>query len=765
MSDSKKDVVTEGLVDADAMKRLLRDKKSRYVFKTIKKNRLTEHEEEGWEVHKKHKQSYRVKKEKPHDRFFEDRIWCLLAKLDFEHMNKDEKLKISHSDNPGVSPKQIDVLAVDRETVLVVECKSAADVRSKSFQKDIADIKDIKKGVCNTLRKRFAPTYGRDWKPKVAWLFATSNYVVSRPDCARMKEGNIVHLSEDHVEYYEKLVSLLGPVAKYQLFGILFEGQEIPELDVAVPAIKGKAGKYTYYSFAIEPDKLLKISFILHRTDSSSEAFATYQRMVSKSRIRDITRYIDDPKGDGFFPNAVVLNIKSRRPLRFDLASAAKHTSASQLGVLYLPKEYRSAFVIDGQHRLYGYGNSKWRAKHQIPVVAFENLPQEIQTKLFVDINHKQKSVPTNLLLTLMADFHWGSSCDDEAIGAIKVNLLKRLSADPASPLHKRIIITQESKTATRCLTLNYLRGQALDKTNFFGVIEKRKLKDKGYFTGSSCDETVDKAFDFLTRCFDYLRAQLPGQWESGSDAGGFIAMNLGISAIIRVLDDIVRFLATNRGLMPTDLSSEDLAKNVLPYLDPVVSYVDALGTEGTKKLRGYVGGAAVDKVLREFENAINEKYSEFVPDPSFLKWKEASSGKYNEETERRAKEVQRKIRTVVFDLLKKQFGEGGWWIQGVPKKIQQQCAARAIEQDRKEPEDHYLVLLDYLEIIDKQSSLLIHAFTRPGEEQFSKGDKLKWFSRLNEIRNKMAHPEREPATEEDRDYVKSIHDWLCGVT
>ncbi len=763
MANQKEHTVIDGIIDTDIIKRSLRSRKSKYISKTIKKNRLEEHQEEGWEIDKENVHSFRMKKMKPHSQIFEHRVWGLLAQLGFEYMNKDEKFKILHSKNPDVSPKQIDVFAVDQETVLIVECKSAAEIKKKTFQKDIADIKDIKKGICNNVIKHFSPLYGPGWKPKVAWLFATSKYNVSRPDLARMDEGNIVHLAEDDIEYYEKLTGLLGPVAKYQLFGKLFKGQEIPELDLAVPAIKGKAGKFKYYSFSLEPEKLLKISFILHRTDSNSAAFETYQRMVSKTRIRDIERYIDDPEGHGtgFFPNAIIININSKRPLRFDRAKSAKHSSGAQLGVLCLPKKYHSAFVIDGQHRLYGYGKSKWRSKHNIPVVAFENLPAEIQTKLFVDINHKQKSVPTNLLLTLMADFGWASSNDDEAIGAVKINLLKRLSADIQSPLYKRIIITQESKTRTRCLTLNYLRSQAINKTNFFGVIEKKRLNEKGYFTESSYEETLQKALGFLIYCFNYLQVKLPEQWGKGSDEGGFITMNLGISATIRIIDDILRFLIYNKALEPSNFTGEGLAKKVQPYLSPIVSYVDNLGIEGTKKLRGYVGGAAVDRVLREFQNAINQEYEEFLPE-GFVKWKEASSGKYDNETLSNLNAIQLKIRKIAFQALRKEHGDQGWWTNGVPKKIQIQCVSKAIEEGRKEPDDNYLLLLDYQEIIDKQAKILIDFFTQPGEEQSSKKDKLKWISDINAIRNKLSHPERENASEEDRDCVKNVHRWLC---
>ena len=43
--------------------------------------------------------------------------------------------------------------------------------------------------------------------------------------------------------------------------------------------------------------------------------------------------------------------------------------------------------------------------KTHVPVIAFENLPVEKQVDMFVNINHKQKSVSQNLLTTLRQSF------------------------------------------------------------------------------------------------------------------------------------------------------------------------------------------------------------------------------------------------------------------------------------------------------------------------------------------------------------------------
>jgi hypothetical protein len=64
-----------------------------------------------------------------------------------------------------------------------------------------------------------------------------------------------------------------------------------------------------------------------------------------------------------------------------------------------VPDIYKSAWIIDGQHRLYGYTELEEdeRGSH-LPFLAFENISIADETKIFADINSKQKSVSKKLL-------------------------------------------------------------------------------------------------------------------------------------------------------------------------------------------------------------------------------------------------------------------------------------------------------------------------------------------------------------------------------
>lgn len=129
----------------------------------------------------------------------------------------------------------------------------------------------------------------------------------------------------------------------------------------------------------------------------------------------------------GFFPNSVILNIETDRRggLRFDHAGKAE--GAAKLGFLHLPQTYRAAYVIDGQHRLYGYARSDRAANDLIPVVAFVNLERSERVRLFMQINENQQAVPKNLRNTLNSDLLWDSDDPAERARALRLRIAQHL--------------------------------------------------------------------------------------------------------------------------------------------------------------------------------------------------------------------------------------------------------------------------------------------------------------------------------------------------
>lgn len=194
------------------------------IVESIKANFLDAYLSENWVIDKKFARTIRMRKPKSHDLIFEDRVWSLVAKLGFKVLNKDRNFRLPYSSDRSLT-QQIDVFAADKETILLIECKSCdGDPKRGNFKTDIEAIGGKKEGLIKELRKVF-----KDTKPKFKFIFATNNYILSEPDKERLENYGITHFDEEQIEYYLGLVKHLGNSARFQFLGNLFEGQEIPE--------------------------------------------------------------------------------------------------------------------------------------------------------------------------------------------------------------------------------------------------------------------------------------------------------------------------------------------------------------------------------------------------------------------------------------------------------------------------------------------------------------------------------------------------------
>ncbi|MHA2219005.1 MAG: DGQHR domain-containing protein [Candidatus Hodarchaeales archaeon] len=742
----------EGLIYIDEITRKqISEKKSSDITISIPKNELEKYQKMGWElIPSKYKRKERVKRPKAHNDAFEDRVWAILAKMRFKYLNKDNNYKIEYEQ--GIS-KRIDVFGLDDETAIVVECKSSPERKKMHYSKSINELIGIKEKIRTKIRNEFGKEI------KVAFVFATNNSIISNPDRERLKGENIYHFNQDDFDYFELLTEHLGAAAKYQLFGKLFEGQKVPGLKNRIPAIRGKmnTGKI-FYSFCIEPETLLKIGFILHRIETTIDAVAAYQRLVKKKRLTEIGQYVD--RG-GYFPNSIIINIKTRdgKELKFEKTSK-KHDSNTDLGILYLPQCYKNAFIVDGQHRLYGYSRAKKQSKHLLPIIAFCNLPHQEQSKIFVDINHKQTSVPASLLRSIMAEFNWDSEDQSLALSSLKTRVITDMNYDERSPLYKRVILSEEKKTETRCLTLQTLANWGFKRAELFGKAKGPDLVKTGYLYDGTYEKTLAKSISFLNGCLEKFENDLEVQWNIGSGEGGFIAMNNGISAIFLVVSDILDFLVKNKDIKPDEHDGEDLVKLVLPYLEPIVKFIEKLDSEGLKKLRSYFGGGAPEKILKEFQCAINAQYADFNP-PGLQQWIKEHTGQYITKCFDTGTHIEEELlNKFIKKVLQKEYGTK-WWKEGVPINIQKSCSNKKIEKKSDEDVANFLELLDYQEIVSRNWNLLGNYFTPPGLETSGKDKRLAWFVKFNSIRAKYSHPARENTTEEEYNFLLGTKKWL----
>lgn len=741
-----------------------------YIVEKVRRSSLPELMEEGWEFNKDYKDPkwISVKKEKPFDEQFEDKVWMLFYKMGFSHLNSDRNFEMSYDFHNPDHTQQIDVFAADDESIIIVECKAAESIKDGVFKKPLEALYAQMDGLSKEARKKFP---GR----KVKFVWATKNYIITRTDQKKMKDWGIIHFSDAVIDYYSELVKHLGSAAKYQLLGNLFANVEIKNMDDRIPAIRGKMGGFEYYSFSIEPERLLKIGYVLHRNEANKDMMPTYQRLIKRKRLNEIQKFVD--KG-GYFPNSVIISIDTnKRGVHFEPRGEQVENCISRFGILYLPKKYRSAYIIDGQHRLYGYSDSKYSKTNSIPVVAFVDLDRKEQIKLFMEINENQKAVPKTLRVTLNADMLWDSDDYNERRQALRSKIAQMLAEEETSPLLGRIVSGEDETTSTKCITVEAIQS-ALKRSDFFSTFGKKNAISKdGTFDLGENQATCDLFYPFIEECLRYIKQHVKEEWDKGDSNGGMLTMNRGMQAVIRVINDIVNMLVKTNVICPKSKSQslDAMVHDVCFYLDPLIDYLNNLTEEQRKNIRNYFGSGADKRFWRAFQQAIAEKKPDFQPEGLKEFWEDEAK-LYNTESVQLLREIEKYSKAIVATKLKECYGNN-WVIRGLPKPIYDRAKKEADDQNYEEIRNgavegsttiwDCVTLLECKTIIttgNHWQNLFDDVFTRPEDKTGSgtKESKTNWLSSMNAISNKLLKPSYSVSAKE-YEFIKAIHRWLAG--
>lgn len=737
-------------------------RKNIYIEDKQRKVALEELEEEGWEYVKDYADPkfVKVRKEKPFDEQFEDKVWLLFYQMGFLHLNRDRNFKMTYDyQNPHFT-QQIDVFAADEETVLIVECKSADNVKDGVFKKEIEALHGQMDGLRKTALKQFP---GR----KVKFIWAAHNYIMSPKDIQRMQEWDIIFFSDSTIDYYCELVKHLGTCARFQLLGNLLANTEIKNMQNKIPAIKGKMGGYEYYEFSIEPEKLLKIGYVLHRSEANKNMMPTYQRIIKKKRLKEVQTFINN---GGYFPNSLIISIDTKgKGVQFDQSPTKVDDALSKLGVLHLPKRYHSAYIIDGQHRLYGYSDTDFAKTNTIPVVAFIDLDRTEQLKLFMDINENQKAVSKTLRVTLNSDMLWDSPDYNSRREAMRSMIAQKCGEEPTSALLGRVVIGEDEKNPTKCITIEAIQ-QALKRSHFLSVYGKNNvIVTDGSFDVGDNQATVDLLYPFLEACFKVIKTNCETEWLLGEQ--GILTINRGIQAVIRIIDDIVIHLINQKKISPKLQSIESMVDEVEYYLEPLMSYINSIDDGSRKELKGFLGGGADNKFWRSFQKVIAEKREDFEPE-GLREYIENETKQYNSESREYLSYIEERVKEVISQALNSYYGDK-WMIKGLPKTIYKNAEKMASDRNYEllsNDEDGEIEAWDCINLSDCKeiviyshnwSEIFESIMTRPEDKNLStKDQKTEWMTIMSKEINKMSK-QTYSVPKSTFEMISEVYNWL----
>ena len=587
-----------------------------------------------------------------------------------------------------------------------------------------------------------------------------------------MTETKIFHLNENSYKYVQGLLKSYKSCVNYQFYGMMFKNELISSKRIRVPALKGKMGGFDYYMLSIEPETLLKMGFVLHRTKVNDSMAPTYQRLLSSKRLPAITNFIQ--KG-GYFPNSLIVNFDTtssrKMKIQFDLAENSSEDSNAQLGVLSIPNAYGIAYIIDGQHRLYGYAGTDYKRTNTIPVVAFENMESREQLQIFMDINENQKAVSKNLRLDLEEDINWESPQVDSRLKALRSSIIKALAADSGSVLANKISVGED----TSDLNFTPFDNGLLQSSLLPRASKQSYTKDTDVCMYDTQNLDHDKAMNdckkrvaaYLRECYNYVHQELDEKLFND-----FIMCNRGTYAFVALVGSLNKHLIKSGQITQFTFLSDRMSV-VKPHLDIFINYLSNLPATDENELRLIRGQQAERTWLCRFQNSIHVAVPEYNPDglESWLKSQDAG-------LQQKAKDYSEKIFTVLKSriLEKLQDVYGDTW-ESCINDIKKECLKRIITMHGDE-EDFDLQEIEWTDAIDLNDIKTIiekhWSQTKEGDTSFvpfkkefaiqvnesfsSKAEKLAWLSDIIKFTKAISDPKGKKLSPQQVDEMELIY-------
>ncbi len=751
-----------GLASQDELRPLFLSKSKSYDEKTISATsakalalKLEAEEVEGWRVLKTNKRSLRLARDKPMDRQLEDDVWCLLYRMGFKELNADRHLIVQHRHGPR---RQLDVFAKDDETIFIVECTHAQEPGAKSLRALIDRVSAMRDDVIQAAHDH----YGRSPRLKVKVAIATRSVEWREVDLQHAQAAGVPVLREDDLAYFGKLTDILKGAARYQLLGRYFQSEKVEGLRTRIPATRGRVGTNKFYSFLISPHDLLRIAYISHMAKASNEDLQTYQRMVKPARLKSIGRYID---GGGTFPTNIVINFKTTG-LNFDVLESFGDT---QTGFLNLPGNYGSAWVIDGQHRLYAYAyasRSPEEDRSVVSVLAYEGLPIRDEIEMFVAINTQQVKVNRNIVDLIVSNLDIDHKDAKKRLEALCARAALLMDDQIRSPVRDRILTVSQDRSHFRCLTLTSL-ADGIEENNLLGSLHKAKGSSEAVLApgplgdlGAESRRTLTRSTEILSGYLSLFADPLSEHWALGDAKGGYLCTNLGLRSLLFMLRKLITFVERD-GVRANTLSPDDLVDRLSPLVEPVVQFFRTADPADVARFRNRGSSLlSVSQNALQMMAIIGEANGDFdLPEVrAYLETQDAEGTK-------QAKEMIDEINRIIFDdvltTLKAKYGEvrDAWWLQGVPKTVRNDCDRLFNENEGEHDRWRYMYLVNYSDIVlyGDNWDLFKNHYNFYGKGK--KADLVRWIGKLAKARTVTHHAEKGPLSRDQVLYVARVHE------
>lgn len=332
--------------------------------------------------------------------------------------------------------------------------------------------------------------------------------------------------------------------------------------EIRVECIKVSQVGLEFYVFVMNSNTLRKIAYVSRRDPTNPQG---YQRYLIAKRLKDVGEYIKKPRAT--FPNSIILNLDSNK-VRFEAAAEENR------GTMVIPREKGIAWIIDGQHRLYGFEHSEGK-EFNLLVAAYLGLSIRDQATIFKVINSTQKGVSPSLIYDLI-----DLTKDAEFLDERAHEIVKALNEDNDSPWKREIKMLGVGKGI-------------LSQAAFIGEL-KRMLRDP-IFEEYPAGEQIKILKDYFTA----LKELFPTAWVSKKHV---LCKTLGVAATLLIMPKVLIHCRISNSF------AKDTIQNILQVIT-TVQIPTEIGLEvinfSSKQLGAFGGRKGQRKLAEILENAL----------------------------------------------------------------------------------------------------------------------------------------------------------------
>lgn len=582
-----------------------------------------------------------VKDLKPWEMFEEELRQFFKQSLELDHVDGGYGFKLGGY--------QVDAVGATSNVILVLECKHKKEPGKKTIRGFLNEIASKKAAITRDARSRYGSTYRH-----TVFILALRGLDPSKSDISYAERLGIYVWSESYIDSIRSLYLTIGSRIKYYILKEL--GLEPPSIPKSAkraftfPALATNDVVDQLYSLFIPAASLLDMAYVL-RVESGQKL--AYQRLLDKNKLANIAKFIEDGKS---FKNSIIISLPEEA--RFTKMGSTGKNQASTVGRLKFPRKYASCWVIDGQHRLYGFARVGESLREKcLPVIALRSASKTEEAQTFVDINHNQKQVDPSVLWSLFRRL------DPDSIKGRISSLVASLAAQ-RSVFSGHIYVPGDSKKSRK--------HYGIVHANVCATIASQLMSEKKGGVRLLLSESKPKAQQdaavkytrsVLNNYFKWLE-RTANRANASAWVLDFFLKNNGVNVMIRVL---VQILHHYKGKFSASKLTADFGNNLGNYLAEHASEISeirkATSSEGTREAQAFsiVRALAVDH-------------------PNFAREYIAHRAEAASEPTRIIVELENLLRNLVTDRLSALTAR--WWKQRLPESVWRGAEDRLSRQE-----------------------------------------------------------------------------------